>query len=196
MISCSPENISDSQVSKAEDVDNAKLLSDLNLFKSFWINRLSGVVTTNSEVDKNVKQMIKQIENLQKFELTADIILTAIRIAELADSESFMRVFSSFDKKLDLSVSKDNCFVCILDLKSGIYEKNFDSNALELRAPARDYTCRWTCVGGTSNGPPGSCTLTACQPGQNTFCCYETTIGCGFLWLGSCTGHDTVVDCP
>jgi hypothetical protein len=171
------------------------IFSSVENFKNHWIKRLSAVKTDNAKIQNSLTSIINEMSEMNDFKLSSTLLNSAILIAKLTDEESFIRIFSSDNPNLDIKLSSNVCKKCIEDIQIGTYSESISFENLELRANPEKCSCRWTCVGGTSLGAPGSCTVGVCAPGQTRYCCIETATGCGLFGLGPCTGHDTL-DCP
>lgn len=193
--SCTDEilNSPDDKISRVDEKN--VMLSNIELFKKHWIKRLSAIRTDNEIIQNSLASIIAEMSKMNDFKLSKTLLNSTIKIAELTDEESFIRIFSSDNPDVGIKLSSIVCKKCIEDIQIGTYSESLRLENLELRADPEKCSCRWTCFGGTSLGAPGSCTVGPCATGQTRYCCIETSRGCGLFGLGACRGHDTL-DCP
>lgn len=181
-------------VSEVFSSRNVLLSLSLEEQKQAWIVRLKSYSDLDlSPVQKNIlNDLISDLGALGKGEFfpSEKIKQDAIAMAKITPREDFINLFSVETLKSEipeLFKFGSICEECISDIES--YVRLTSDEAVTYRS-VPNCNCNWTCNQQQSTqlciAPNVPITLPACS-GGSTGCC-NSTGGCGFLGLGTCTG--------
>jgi hypothetical protein len=148
--------------------------------KTLWIEKIQQIIT--QKLPSQQLAIIKELEtellrgdcDFTSFSRNTKIQEIGIRLASITPKEDFINMFVSLNdyQYKNAFVGKDICVDCIKDMESD--SKNLGNTNGTLQVRLADCNCNWTCG----------------QGDQTTSDCKPTSIGCGFLWLGSCRKRD------
>ena len=155
--------------------------------KELWIHKIIYIESQNLDFKQsqyllNLKSNINKLP-IDSFYLTNSIRENAINLVNEFSETDFKNSFSSLDLNIISDIKTPICTKCKNDLLN-------DSSTIDaIKDPKNTLpkcNCRWFC-----SDPISGCN--DCQAGDYEGCC-KPRIGCGFLFLQYCTGHDQ--PCP
>lgn len=147
--------------------------------KELWIEKVQQLLTQTlpspqfTLIKELETELLKNDCDFTSFANNVKIQDIGIRLASITPREDFLKMFVSLDNYYykNAFIGKEICSDCIKDMESD--SRNIGKT---LQTRLADCNCNWTC---------GSATTTTSN-------CSPTSLGCGFLWLGSCRQRDCI----
>ncbi len=155
-----------------------------------WLSRIKlaqNVQSNDYEIDKILNLLERELDlsgtsiNNRKQEL----LQLGLQLANVMERDDYIMLTASLQPlptkwKSNFSI----CHTCIDDIKDQLTSESYSNLEFREDDDPDDCDCKWFC------GAFADCAIPSCDNTNSKPCCKETDLGCGFLFLGSCTGQD------